>query len=230
MTTPSTPPLVELNGVSKQYGSPQQPNGGIRDISLAVYPGELLLLLGPSGSGKTTLLTLMAGFIGPNAGKVTLFGSPITSYSGEALQQIRASRLGFIFQTFMLIDSLKVIENVELVMRFAPSQTKDRRAHAFTLLDMFQISHLANQYPSQLSQGEKQRVAIARAVANDAPLLLADEPTASLSAEQGAEIIHLLHEFVQVHQKGIIVASHDLRLVPFSDRVLHIENGRLIKE
>lgn len=223
----SIPPVVQLEGVSKQFGKASQATIGVKDVWLDAFPGELLLLLGPSGSGKTTLLTLMAGLQQSTFGTVTLFGRHIETYTVTELQQVRASRIGFVFQTFQLIDSLSVAENIELVLKFAGRKKVDARRRTFELLHQLQVGHLTAKSPPTLSQGEKQRVAIARAVANDPDLIIADEPTASLDLKQGLEIIHLLHQYAAQEGRCVVVASHDLRIAQCADRVLRMEDGAI---
>jgi putative ABC transport system ATP-binding protein len=220
--------VIQAKNVTKIYRSNSHQHAGVVNVSLNAGTGELLLLLGPSGSGKTTLLTLIAGLIKPTEGSISLFNKNLTSYSTLHLQHLRATRIGFIFQTFLLIDSLNVIENINLVLRFAGRNGDYKKLKAISLLEKFSISHLAKHFPPKLSQGEKQRVAIARSIANDADLILADEPTASLAADQGFEIINLLHYYAKEHNKCVVVASHDLRLKDYADRVLYLENSRII--
>jgi len=219
--------FVRLSRVTKLFGTNSHTAPGVREISLEMHAGELTLLLGPSGSGKTTLLTLIAGLVQPTEGSVTLFDRQVDRYSAAALQQLRARRIGFVFQTFHLIESLTVRENIELVLKFAAKPHSQSSIRARYLLQQFGLYHLANRFPLSLSQGEKQRVAFARAIANEPDLILADEPTASLESKQGFEIIRLLHSYAKDGQKCVFVASHDLRLVEFADRVLQIEDGML---
>jgi putative ABC transport system ATP-binding protein len=156
-----------------------------------------------------------------------LFAKNIENYSHSELQHIRAEKIGFIFQTFLLIEALNVYENVELVLRFSKKNSRSKRDRTFESLNKVGISHLAKKRPAELSHGEKQRTAIARAFANDADLLIADEPNASLGAKQGEEIISLLCHYASELNKCVIVASHDLRLKPFADKIINIENGRI---
>jgi putative ABC transport system ATP-binding protein len=218
---------VQLSGVTKLFGTNAHTTPGVRGISLEMCTGELTLLLGPSGSGKTTLLTLIAGLIQPTEGSVTLFGRQVDRYSAAGLQQLRARRIGFVFQAFHLIESLTVAENIALVLKFAARPHSQSSVRVKNLLQQFDLHHLAHRFPLSLSQGEKQRVAFIRAIANEPDLILADEPTASLESKQGFEIIRLLHSYVKDQQKCVIVASHDLRLVEFADRVWRIEDGKL---
>lgn len=218
---------VQLVNVTKTFGNNAHKTAAIQNVSVEARKGELLLFLGPSGSGKTTLLTLIAGLLRPTAGSVFLFGRPVERYSARDLQRLRAEKIGFVFQTFLLIDALTVLENVAIVMRFAGAANGEAQRRAAQLLGQLQIEHLTDKFPVALSQGEKQRVAVARAVANDAELILADEPTANLESRQGFDIIRLLHNYAKLRNRSVIVVSHDLRMVEFADRVLRIEDGTI---
>ena len=218
---------VRLSEVSKVFGTNGYSTFAIRDASISVWPGELVLLLGPSGSGKTTLLTLMAGLLKPTTGSVWLFGKNIEDHSDESRQLLRAHKLGFIFQNFLLIESLSVLENIMLVLKFAGTPKEEGLATAHRLLREFGIEHLASRLPHRLSQGEKQRVAIARAIANGAELIIADEPTASLESRQALEIIQLLKRMAKEGNRCVVVASHDLRLIAHADRVLRLHDGSI---
>lgn len=220
--------IVSLRGVNKTYRINEHVSVGVKDINFDARPGELVLLLGPSGSGKTTLLTLIAGLLKPSEGSISLFQKPIESYSVADLQRLRAEKIGFIFQTFLLIDALTSSQNIELVVKFNQKSKKEARRIAETLLKELNIEYLADKLPATMSQGEKQRVAVARAVANNAELILADEPTASLDTENGSIIIELLSSFAR-DNKCVIVASHDLRLKKFADRIVFLDNGRIVE-
>ena len=220
--------VVRLSNVSKIFGANENKTVALQNVSLDASSGELLLVLGPSGSGKTTLLTLIAGLLKSTSGTISLFGKNIESYSAKELQQIRAKRIGFIFQTFLLIDSLTVQENVGVVLRFAGETKKEANRQALLLLEQFHVEHLAKKFPRTLSQGEKQRVAVARAIANEGDLIIADEPTGCLESKQGFEIIQLLKSYSRDQNRCVIVASHDLRIGEFAKRILRIEDGMLL--
>ena len=220
--------IVSLKSVSKTYKINEHVSVGVKDINFDARHGELVLLLGPSGSGKTTLLTLIAGLLKPSEGSIRLFQKPIESYSIAGLQCLRAERIGFIFQTFLLIDALTSSQNIELVTKFNKKSKKEARRISETLLQELNIEYLADKLPATMSQGEKQRVAVARAVANNADLILADEPTASLDTENGSTIIELLSSFAK-NNKCVIVASHDLRLKKYADRIVYLDNGRIVE-
>lgn len=221
--------IMSLENVNKVYRTNSHRNTGVKNINLNAGRGELLLLLGPSGSGKTTLLTLMAGLLEPTTGRIFLYDQNISEMKPRELQQLRARKMGFIFQTFLLIDSLTAIQNIELVLRFAGRDKKYSKMKALELLKQFEIDQLAYKSPSSLSQGEKQRVAVARAIANNADLILADEPTASLETNQGMVIIELLHNYARHQNRCVIVASHDLRLKNYADRIIYLRDGEIIK-
>ena len=220
--------IVSLRGVNKTYRINEHVSVGVKDINFNASPGELVLFLGPSGSGKTTLLTLIAGLLKPSEGSICIFQKPIESYSVADLQRLRAEKIGFIFQTFLLIDALTSSQNIELVVKFNQKSKKEARRISETLLQELNIEYLADKLPATMSQGEKQRVAVARAVANNAELILADEPTASLDTENGSIIIELLSSFAR-DNKCVIVASHDLRLKKFADRIVFLDNGRIVE-
>ncbi len=221
---------VEMQSVSKVYESHSRKYSALTEVSLSASRGKLLLLLGPSGSGKTTLLTIAAGFTEPTGGNVNLFGKNINEYSPKELQTLRAEKIGFVFQSFLLIDALNVYENVELVLHFSKKYKANKRNKVYEALSQVGIRHLSEKRPFELSHGEKQRTAIARAFANDADLLIADEPTASLETKQGEEIISLLHSFANEYNKSVIVASHDVRLKHSADKIYYLENGKIIKK
>lgn len=219
---------AELAGVTKVFSRTGNETVALNNVSFKVNQGELVLLLGPSGSGKTTLLTLLAGFQEPSRGEVYIFGKRVQDYAPATLQKIRARQMGFIFQTFCLLDSLKVLDNVTLVMKFAGIPEKIARNHATECLERFGIGHLSNEFPAKLSQGEKQRVAVARAIANGSKMILADEPTGSLATEQGMAIIDFLHDSVIKDGLCVVIASHDDRISKYADRVHHLRDGTLV--
>jgi len=219
--------VVRARALTKTFGPVGRQAAAVSHVDLDVAPGERVVLLGPSGSGKTTLLTLLAGLVEPSAGRVELFGRDLAAMPPRELQRLRATSVGFVFQTFRLIDSLSALENVRLVQHFAGRRDAGARLHALSLLDRLGVAHLADKRPRSLSQGEKQRVAIARALANDPPLLIADEPTASLDSAHGLEVARLLGEAAGEGERSLVVATHDERLGRHADRTLRIADGVL---
>jgi putative ABC transport system ATP-binding protein len=220
-------PLAQLTGVSKHYQSQGRETSALKDVSFTAHPGEVILLLGPSGSGKSTFLTILAGLQEPSSGEVMLFGQNIHEYSSKDLNTLRAARIGFIFQTFHLLESLNAMENIMLVMRFNHTGKKEARHRSRQLLDRLGIEYLAGSYPKTMSQGEKQRVAVARALANNAGLIIADEPTGSLATEQGMNIVNLLRNSAKGENRCVIIASHDQRIAGYADRVINLKDGVL---
>jgi putative ABC transport system ATP-binding protein len=220
--------LAELADVSRTFGSANHETVALRNVTLQARSGELVLLLGPSGSGKTTLLTIIAGLQRPTSGKVLLFGRPVPDYSPRDMQRLRAANIGFVFQTFHLLESLSVLENVILVTRFSGMPRAEARRRAMDLLERFGVGRLASSDPRTLSQGEKQRVAVARALVNGAELILADEPTGSLATQQGFDVVRMIRDCVKQEDRCALVVSHDERIAEFSDRVLHLRDGSLV--
>jgi len=220
--------VIALDSVIKTFGGNSgRETRALRGVSLRIKKKEMVLLLGPSGSGKTTLLTLMAGLQRPTSGSIQLFGRNVMDYIANELQHLRAIRIGFIFQTFDLIESLTVLDNIMLVTKFAGTGRTEARRRAFNLFAKFGIQHLSGASPRKLSQGEKQRVAVVRALVNNAALILADEPTANLESKQGLEIIKFLHTSVKTDNRSVVIASHDERIMKYADRVLRLEDGLL---
>lgn len=220
-------PIAEMVRVTKNYEGPRGGTAALQDVSFAAHAGELILLLGPSGSGKTTFLTLLAGLQRPSSGEIHLFGRPTEDYSSKELQSLRAERIGFIFQTFHLIESLTVLQNVMMVKQFSGTPKEEAKKVAVEYLKRFEVDHLADKYPSKMSQGEKQRVAVARALVNGAELIFADEPTGSLATRQGMEIIEFLKNCVRQENRCVIITSHDERIIPYADKVLHLQDGEV---
>lgn len=221
----SRPPILRLHEVSKRFGEEDRFVSAVVHASVEIREGELVALIGPSGSGKTTLLQIAAGLIPPSVGTVDLFGTGIATYNHRALQRLRAERVGFVFQTCRLLDPLNVTDNIALAARFAGATAAQAKGKALQLLRDIGIEHLARAYPPQLSQGERQRVAAARALINQPDLIFADEPTASLESIQGSRLMQLLSGYVHERRAGMLIATHDLRLINYADRVLRIEDG-----
>lgn len=221
-------PLAQLIGVSKIYQGQGRETNALKDISFQAYPGEVIVFLGPSGSGKSTFLTILAGLQRPTSGEARLFGQKIQEYSPAGLQKLRAASIGFVFQTFHLLESLNAMENILLVMRFNKTNKKEAKFRTVQLLERFGIAHLIKAYPGTMSQGEKQRVAVARALANNATLIIADEPTGSLATEQGMNIVNLLRESAKTENRCVIIASHDHRITKYADKVFYLNDGELL--
>jgi putative ABC transport system ATP-binding protein len=219
--------VVELREVTRTFGREPSAVHALRGVSLAVAPGELVALRGRSGSGKTTLLHLIAGLDQPTSGQIFVGGEEVSAMSREETLRLRRERVALVFQSFALLPMLSAAENVGLPMRLSKVAAAHREQRARDLLALVGVEDRAQQRPAELSGGEQQRVAIARALANNARLLLADEPTGQLDSHSAGLIIKLLRTIVS--QEGItaIVATHDRTLTDAVDRVIEIQNGQL---
>jgi putative ABC transport system ATP-binding protein len=201
----------------------------VSNVSLDLTPGEIVIISGPNGSGKTTLLSMLGGMIRPTSGSISIMNRIITDMDQKTLTYFRKQYIGFVFQTFRLIDSLKVIENIQLVLNLNGINDSESFKKAEALLGDLNILNKSNVFPDVLSGGEKQRVAIARAIANNPNLILADEPTGSLDSKSGKDIIELLRNIAKIFNKTIVIVSHDSRIFNYADRLLQMEDG-IIKQ
>ncbi|HEU4758401.1 MAG TPA: ATP-binding cassette domain-containing protein [Dehalococcoidia bacterium] len=215
-----------IDHVTKRFGSGDAEVVAVRDVSLDVAPGEVVLIMGPSGSGKTTLLLMLGALLKPTEGTITLDGLELSSLSENRLPDIRLRHFGFIFQDFNLLSALNVLDNVSIAAELAGSNRKAARQKAAALLTELGLGRRLRFSPEKLSGGEKQRVAIARALVNDPALILADEPTANLDSSHGHETMRLLREIAKNRGRSVIIVSHDQRIRDIADRVLWLEDGR----
>ncbi|KKK61241.1 hypothetical protein LCGC14_3016310 [marine sediment metagenome] len=221
--------ILRMEGISKVYGSGARAVTALEDVTLEARAGEVVLVMGPSGSGKTTLLTIAGALLKPTRGRVLVCDTELTGMDESRLASIRRDRVGFVYQSFNLLEALTALENVRLV---ATSRTHDgtHEDRARELLAMLGLGHRLNALPKQLSDGEKQRVAIARALAKKAALVLADEPTGNLDAQRGHEVVRLLRQKALEMSKAVVIVSHDHRIRDIADRVVWLEDGRLRPE
>jgi putative ABC transport system ATP-binding protein len=220
-------PLLRLEGVGVTYGSGATALAALSGISIEFQAGEVTLLLGPSGSGKTTLLQVMGCLLRPTHGRVALEGRPLESLGAEALAGLRLAHVGFVFQHYNLFPTLRAWENVAVALDLKQLPRNRQRGQAMQLLDKLGMSDRASHFPAELSGGQKQRVAIARALAGSPNLILADEPTAALDGKTGQGVVATLHDLAHRENCAVVIVSHDPRVEPFADRVLHLEDGRL---
>ena len=216
---------LDVRDVTKQFGDGRNAVAAVRGVSLAVEPGEVILIMGPSGSGKTTLLSMMGALLRPTEGSIHLDGLEISALSESRLPAIRLRQFGFIFQDFNLLSALTIVENVALVAQLAGLKAHAARDKATALLSDLGLGERLDFLPEKLSGGEKQRVAIARALINDPSLILADEPTANLDSKIGHEIMRLLRSIAKEQGRSIVIVSHDQRIRDIADRVLWLEDG-----
>ncbi|SFB51855.1 putative ABC transport system ATP-binding protein [Cohnella sp. OV330] len=199
-------------------------------LNLQVAEGELVAVMGPSGSGKSTFLSIAGALLEPTSGEVLLDGEAIAGQYKQALSDMRLRKLGFIFQSANLIPYLKVREQLMLVAKLGGMDKTNATERARELLRELGLDHRRNAYPDKLSGGERQRVAIARALMNDPAVLLADEPTASLDASRGMDVVRMLAEEAKERGKSAVLVTHDERVLPLCDRVLYLENGCLLEK
>ncbi len=212
-----------MEGVTKSFGAVQ----ALRGVDLEVEEGEFLAIVGPSGSGKSTLMSLIGGLDRPDSGRIVVLGAELSSMGPSARARWRRRSVGIVFQFFHLFPLLTALENVMLPMAIAGSFRGRRRERAMELLELVGVAHAANRYPSELSGGEQQRVALARALANDPPLILADEPTASLDSENKERIVELLAR-VNEMGKTVILTTHDRGLASRAGRIVGLLDGRVV--
>jgi len=225
----SAPRLAfDFVGVSKEYVIDGKPVKALSSITFSVKEGEVAVIIGPSGAGKTTVLNVIAGLEMPSQGDVRVLGLDLTVSTEQSLSAFRSANVGFIFQSYNLVSTLTAEENVELMMELAGWSDSGRNEMLTAdLIGMVGLADRAKHLPAQLSGGEQQRVAIARAMANDPPLILADEPTGNLDQKTGLEVVNLLARLRQEKGKTLVITTHDDRIVSMADVIYRLENGGL---
>jgi putative ABC transport system ATP-binding protein len=231
--------MIVARNLTQRYSRASPESGAdaeltvLDSVDLDVAEGEVVVILGPSGSGKTTLLGLLAGLDRPSEGDLSLAGVDLATLDEEARAAMRAERIGFIFQSFLLIPTLTALENVlvplELLSSNGGRRPADAEETARSLLDRVGLADRHRHYPAQLSGGEQQRVGIARAFANQPAVLFADEPTGNLDRETGKEIADLLFELNQQRGTTLVIVTHDLELSRRADRIVHLDGGRVVR-
>jgi putative ABC transport system ATP-binding protein len=222
--------IVEGLDIEKTLGDGASRVQALEGVSLTLKGGELTLLMGPSGSGKTTLLSILGCMLTPARGTVRLRGETTTGAGPDELARLRRNHVGFVFQSYHLFPTLTAIENVRLVLDVRGEHDEQSRERAGAALATVGLAQKHHAYPSQLSGGEQQRVAIARAIVGNACAILADEPTASLDSDNGQAIMTVLAGIAENPQRAVLVVTHDPRILPFADRIVRIEDGRLVGE
>lgn len=225
---PTGEPVLELIDVGHHYGSAGTAVQALSGVTLSVGRGELVSIVGPSGGGKTTALLVMGLLLTPDRGTVHIGGSDAGTLSERERANLRLLRLGYLFQDYNLLQSLTSVENVAVPLRYAGVRKADALARATELLDTLGLAERAGHRPGALSGGEKQRVATARALAMGPDLILADEPTANLDSATGRKVIEQLAGAAKAYGAAVVIVTHDSRLDGVVDRVLHLEDGRLL--
>ena len=219
--------FLGVEGASVSFGKGEGRIRAVRDVSLDFQRGTLSLVMGPSGSGKTTLLSMLGCLLSPDEGTVFVDGVAVNQLSESEKTTIRQKKINFVFQAFRLFHSLSVVDNVALGFEIRDPAKTGRTEMAQDLLVQFGLGEKLHQEPSALSPGEKQRVAVARALAGNPPILLADEPTASLDAAAGRNICEILRKQVDDHGRTVVVVSHDPRWQEFADRTITMCDGQV---
>jgi putative ABC transport system ATP-binding protein len=202
----------------------------LKGVSLSLKGGELVLLMGPSGSGKTTLLSILGCLMTPTSGTVRIKGRSIADADPETLARLRRDHIGFIFQSYHLFPTLTAEENVRLALDVRGQRSRRAVKAARDMLAMVGLAHKTKSFPLELSGGEQQRVAIARAIVGDTQAILADEPTGALDTKNGQAIMTLLAQIAKDESRGVLVVTHDPRILPFADRIVRIEDGKIVSE
>jgi putative ABC transport system ATP-binding protein len=217
---------LHVSHLTKRFGTGDTEVVAVRDLSLDVSPGEVVLIMGPSGSGKTTLLLMLGGLLKPTEGTIRLDSLELSALSESRLPDVRLRNFGFIFQDFNLLSALNVQDNVAIAAELTGVGRKAAVKKAISLLTELGLGHRLRFAPEKLSGGEKQRVAIARALVNDPALILADEPTANLDSGHGREIMRLMRDIATERGRSVVIVSHDQRIKDIADRVLWLEDGQ----
>ncbi len=221
---------LQARHVAKSFVSGRLRSTVLHDLSLDINPGELTLISGPSGCGKSTLLAILSGLQRPDQGQVMALGEELSRLDQHALERFRLRHTGFVFQGFNLFPALNALEQVELPLSYLGLTPAEARRRATASLEEVGMGPRMQLRPSELSGGEKQRVAIARALAKEPGLLFADEPTSALDAANGQIVIDILHRIARSHGTTVLCVSHDPRLVGHADRVLSMEDGRILSD
>jgi putative ABC transport system ATP-binding protein len=219
---------LTAHNLTRSFGSSDNRMIALDDVSLELRPREFTLLMGPSGSGKSTLLAVLSGLVPPDSGQVVALGQNVWVMSTLEREEFRRQSIGFIFQGYNLFPALTVREQLEMVLLWAvQAPRREAQSKVEAMLDLLGLAEKADCVPEQLSGGEKQRVAIARALIKDPKIIFADEPTSALDWQRGQQIVELLQACARERGAILVVVSHDNRLIPYADRVLHLDDGRI---
>jgi putative ABC transport system ATP-binding protein len=221
-------PVLQANEIRKSFKEGREVVNVLNGVSLSLEPGEVTALEGPSGSGKTTLLSIIGCILTPNSGELFIDGERVDPKRSDRLPGIRRRSIGFVFQQFNLFPALTALENVEYALNIKGTRGPEARSQAQTALDKVGLSDRRSFLPRDLSGGQKQRVAIARALAGNPKVLLADEPTANLDSQMGMQILDLFRALAKQENRALLIVTHDAKVRNISDRVVRIQDGRLL--
>lgn len=221
--------MIKLTGINKIYRTNEIETLALENVNLDVAKGEFVSIMGPSGCGKSTLLNIMGLLDAPSSGKIEINGTSVESMKDKELAAFRNKTLGFVFQSFHLINSLNVIDNVELPLLYRKMAAKERTRLAKEVLDRVGLSHRMRHMPTQLSGGQCQRVAIARAIVGNPEIILADEPTGNLDSKMGAEVMELLHKLNKEDGRIIVMVTHNEEQAKQTSRTIRFFDGRQVQ-
>ena len=221
--------MIKLTGINKIYRTNEIETLALENVNLDVIKGEFVSIMGPSGCGKSTLLNIMGLLDAPSSGKIEINGTSVVSMKDKELAAFRNKTLGFVFQSFHLINSLNVIDNVELPLLYRKMAAKERTRLAKEVLERVGLSHRMRHMPTQLSGGQCQRVAIARAIVGNPEIILADEPTGNLDSKMGAEVMELLHKLNKEDGRTIVMVTHNEEQAKQTSRTIRFFDGRQVQ-
>lgn len=222
--------IIRAHGLGKTYREGATELRALHGVDLEIRSGELTLLMGPSGSGKTTLLSILGCILRATTGSLELLGEKVSDLPERELPRVRREAIGFVFQGFNLFPTLTAAENVALALDVRGVRLAEARRRAERLLTDVGLADKLHSFPADLSGGQKQRIAVARAIAGDAPILLADEPTAALDTTSGRTVIELLQRLAHEQGRAVVMVTHDPRVLSFGDRIIHLEDGKILRE
>jgi putative ABC transport system ATP-binding protein len=223
---PETQTVITATHLCKAYPMEDTKVEVLKDINLTVQKGQFVAVYGPSGAGKTTLLNMISGIDKPTSGEIVVFGNNLAEKNEDFLADYRCTQVGFVFQAYNLVSTLTVAENIAFPLEWKRATSQEIQKRVTELIQTLGLEQRANHFPAQLSGGEQQRVAFARALANNPPLLLADEPTGNLDTKNGQRIIQILQN-LKGEGKTIIVSTHDAEIMPLADLKFYLEDGKL---
>ncbi len=227
--SPSSHIVVDVRRVEKSFGDGQDKIHVLKQVSLQAYTGEILMLVGPSGCGKTTLLSAIAGTMRVESGEIEVFGNPLGKMSGGALTRFRAKHIGFIFQQFNLIPTISIAENVGVPLLIQGLSSSKALARSREILEKVGLGPRWKDRPNKLSGGQQQRVAIARALVHEPPLVICDEPTAALDAQNGEVVMDLFRQVARSENRAVIIVTHDNRIYTYADRIAQMDDGEILQ-
>ncbi len=225
----TSPPVVDVRAVEKSFGDGANRIHVLKQVDFQARTGEITMLVGPSGCGKTTLLSAIAGTLKIESGEINVFGNSLEKMSGGALTRFRAKNIGFIFQQFNLIPTLTVAENVGVPLLIQGISTGKALKRSREILERVGLGERWNARPNKLSGGQQQRVAIARALVHEPPLVICDEPTAALDAQNGEIVLDLFRQVARSSDRAVIIVTHDNRIFSYADRIARMDDGAIVE-